>query len=96
MARTTGEVADCLYPSCPYKGKRRVRGLCINHYQASLRLVGLGRTTWQELEAKGHVLPARPRATRNPSGRKFVEWALGGAAAPTPARRKARSKRGRA
>lgn len=94
MARTSGGGSDCLFPSCLYEDKRRVRGLCINHYQASLRLVQLGHTSWQDLEAKGRALAARPRATRNPGGRKFVEWALGGDARPAP-RKKVR-KRGRA
>lgn len=78
---TRAEAAGCLYPECPHAGKRFVRGLCINHYQASLRLVLLGRTTWKRLEEQGKALEAKPPARRNPGSRKFVDWALEGGSA---------------
>jgi len=41
----------CLNPTC--ERKTNCRGLCMLCYQTAGRLVRAGRTTWDELEAKG-------------------------------------------
>lgn len=61
----------CLNPACE-RGQRS-RGLCINCYQAALRLVRQGRTTWKHLEQMGKVLP--PAADSRSSG-PISKWLL--------------------
>lgn len=43
---------------------RRTRGLCSMHYQQHLLQVQRGEVTWQELEDRGIVLPAKSKGSR--------------------------------
>jgi len=47
----------CLVRQC--EGKAAVRGVCIRCYRSAERAVQKKKTTWEELEALGLVLPAR-------------------------------------
>lgn len=50
----------CLYPNC--RKSVRSRGLCVNHYATTLRLVNRNLTTWEALEKAGKCKPSvRPR-----------------------------------
>lgn len=46
---------DCLYPECTRP--RSLRGLCHKHYARAAYYVMTQRTTWNEMEARGSVLP---------------------------------------
>ena len=54
---------DCLVRGCTLRRIRNgkptplTRGLCLSHYRTVHRHVQEGKTTWQELEAAGRVLP---------------------------------------
>lgn len=45
----------CLNPNC--QALANARGLCHSCYGVAHRLVNAKRTTWQDLEARGKVLP---------------------------------------
>jgi hypothetical protein len=45
----------CIRPGCNSPAK--IKGLCLSDYTSAARLVKKGKTTWEELEAKGKVLP---------------------------------------
>lgn len=59
-------VAKCVQEGC--RGDAEYRGNCWKHYQAFLRSVRAGETTWDELEAKGLATPPKK------SGRKRTEF----------------------
>lgn len=55
----------------------RVRGCCSTCYSRYLEAVKAGEVTWAELEAKGFVIPKKPKValtrlyrTKAPTGRK--------------------------
>ncbi len=54
--------AKCLTPNC---GKKpRTRGICNTCYITANRIVQLGKTTWEELEANGLCLKKAHRKAR--------------------------------
>ncbi len=54
---TTEPPPKCLNPVCPNQAKQR--GLCNRCYLIARGLVIKKKTTWQELEAAGKLLPPR-------------------------------------
>ena len=67
----------CLNPQCDRA--RRSRGLCVNCYQAALRLVRIGRTTWASLEKSGKV--EAPQSNSKAAG-PIAAWLLGSEEVP--------------
>lgn len=50
----------CVTPGC---GKqRKTRGLCVTCYQAALKRVNSGETSWEQLEAEGKAEPSGAKA----------------------------------
>lgn len=53
----------CKVPRC---GMAAIsRGLCATHYQTAYQLIMVGKTTWEELEQRGRVDPARVATGRD-------------------------------
>jgi hypothetical protein len=67
--------ARCLYPHCKPGRKVGARGLCSAHGQSALKLVKLGKVTWEQLEAAGKARPKRPRG-------RVEAWFLEAASVP--------------
>lgn len=63
IGRPKTNVGPCIFPGC---GKpMRARGLCATHYDSALRLVRLGRVSWDTLVGRGKcrsVVGAETRA----------------------------------
>ena len=54
----------CKFPKCP--NVANVRGLCLRiHYQAAVRLIRAGKTTWANLEATGKASPTKGQERRS-------------------------------
>ena len=70
----------CRFPQCDSKATGR--GLCTNHYNQATRYVQAGRTTWEQLVARGLAAPLK-RVHSDPKATRAV-WAE--VVAPRPAR----------
>lgn len=65
------ETTTCLFPTCE-RTQIYARGLCQTCYAAAAQLVSRGKTTWDDLEESGKVLPKR-RGVYHPR----QQWFLG-------------------
>lgn len=55
----SNKIERCLFPEC---GSEAIaRGLCNSHHRSISKYVKVGRFTWEGLEEKGKVLPAKKR-----------------------------------